>query len=76
MYVRMHALQYASDYITYLDSDDELKPEIIQKTMDKMLSTDCNIVIFNAEYVYTNGKREPSPVWSAMDDFNTPLRDE
>jgi glycosyltransferase involved in cell wall biosynthesis len=69
VYGRMKVLNYSSDYIVFLDADDEIYPDIIYQSMIKMIYSDVDIVFFNSEHV-TDSTRRLIPNWSALDQFD------
>ena len=47
------------DYITFVDSDDRLELDIMQRALDRQQQKNADIVIFN--YICTNENDEPEP---------------
>ncbi|MCI9617526.1 MAG: glycosyltransferase [Eubacterium sp.] len=59
---RNTGLDYSTgDYIHFLDSDDFLEKNMLERTLDKALENDYDLVIFGSNHLYENGKKMKRP---------------
>ncbi|MBP5289378.1 MAG: glycosyltransferase [Clostridia bacterium] len=49
------------DYVTWLDADDLLLPDALNTALTEALSRDADILMFDSEYLYPDGRVEPYP---------------